>query len=195
MQSAKANQPRFLSTLAQMLANEDTAVTWAENGTCIHFHSMHYFSQHVLPRYFRHKQWSSFQRQLNYYGFRKKPIRDNIPSGGCVYWHPHFVEHKPELLHLVTAKRRPHRIPPMQVAVVPSVKIMACPGHVSPQGLHCTARAERNASLDSYLPFSPALEPNHAGMLDDLSVESNSLAWLDDLFALPPSAVAYSRVL
>ena len=37
----------------------------------IEVHSPHKLETHVLNRYFRHSKFASFQRQLNYFGFRK----------------------------------------------------------------------------------------------------------------------------
>jgi HSF-type DNA-binding len=37
----------------------------------IEVHNPHKLETHVLNRYFRHSKFASFQRQLNYFGFRK----------------------------------------------------------------------------------------------------------------------------
>lgn len=37
----------------------------------IEVHNPHKLQTHVLNRYFRHSKFASFQRQLNYFGFRK----------------------------------------------------------------------------------------------------------------------------
>ena len=37
----------------------------------IEVHNPHKLQSHVLNRYFRHSKFASFQRQLNYFGFRK----------------------------------------------------------------------------------------------------------------------------
>ena len=37
----------------------------------IEVHNPHKLESHVLSRYFRHSKFASFQRQLNYFGFRK----------------------------------------------------------------------------------------------------------------------------
>lgn len=62
--------PEFLYQLSKMLTdnNRDT-IEWS-NGK-IEVHNPHKLQTNVLNRYFRHSKFASFQRQLNYFGFRK----------------------------------------------------------------------------------------------------------------------------
>ncbi|KAF0713995.1 Aste57867_4112 [Aphanomyces stellatus] len=62
------------------------------------------FWANILPTYFRHSKYSSFQRQLNYFGFRKLAKTNNHFS---VYCQPHFVKEDPE--RLLNIKRKTHR--------------------------------------------------------------------------------------
>jgi len=62
--------PEFLYQLTKMLTdNNRDIIEWSNSK--IEVHSPHKLETHVLNRYFRHSKFASFQRQLNYFGFRK----------------------------------------------------------------------------------------------------------------------------
>ena len=46
-------------------------VTWSEDGTHFAIIDVERFEQEILPAYFRHRNFSSFVRQLNMYDFHK----------------------------------------------------------------------------------------------------------------------------
>ena len=74
------------------------------------------FSDRVLLNYFRHQKYSSFQRQLNLYGFHK--ISKGPETGA--YAHDCFLRDKPELL--MGVRRLPQRTTttPSKLSVSPS---------------------------------------------------------------------------
>ena len=58
------------------------------------------FQEHILPKFFRHRNINSFIRQLNMYGFhksRKDPSKN-------IFSHPFFLRSQPHLLPLVRRK-------------------------------------------------------------------------------------------
>ncbi len=64
--------PKFLRQLHLILTTEDPSIiSWSMDGTSIQLFSVKRLEQEILPKYFKHKNMSSFQRQLNYFGFRK----------------------------------------------------------------------------------------------------------------------------
>ena len=65
----------FLHKLWTMLDRnvEDNSqiLAWDAEGMRFEVYNIEEMQTHVLPRYFRHSKFSSFQRQLNYFGFKK----------------------------------------------------------------------------------------------------------------------------
>lgn len=92
----------FLRSLYVILSQEDdTVVGWTENGDAFEVRDFTKFTEHILPRYFRHRKYASFQRQLNYFGFKKlTKSRANV----CTYVQAHFQRGKPDAL--VAIKRK-----------------------------------------------------------------------------------------
>lgn len=62
--------PEFLYQLTKMLTGGHNDIIEWSNGR-IEVHNPHKLESLVLQKYFRHSKFASFQRQLNYFGFRK----------------------------------------------------------------------------------------------------------------------------
>nr|CCA21204.1 conserved hypothetical protein [Albugo laibachii Nc14] len=88
--------PKFLRSLYTILQTERAdIVAWVENAelepnsvTAFHILDMKRFEQEVLPKYFKHRKFASFQRQLNNFGFRKWTKTQS--SGVCTFSHNCF---------------------------------------------------------------------------------------------------------
>ncbi|XP_010481538.1 PREDICTED: heat stress transcription factor A-4c-like [Camelina sativa] len=65
--------PPFLTKTYEMVDDDssDSVVSWSENNKSFIVKNPAEFSRDLLPRFFKHKNFSSFIRQLNTYGFRK----------------------------------------------------------------------------------------------------------------------------
>ncbi len=79
--------------------------TWSENGDNFVVKNVEKFASSILPQYFKHSNFSSFARQLNFYGFRKlkaEPILtadyDARTASYVRFYHEKFQKEKPELL-------------------------------------------------------------------------------------------------
>lgn len=74
--------PEFLYQLTKMLTEDNSEVIEWEDDK-IKVHNPHKLQADVLGRYFRHSKFASFQRQLNYFGFRK--IAGKGKMAPCAY--------------------------------------------------------------------------------------------------------------
>ena len=68
-------------------------VSWQPHGRAFVIHKPKEFTDHVMPAYFRQTKLTSFQRQLNLYGFNR--LTRGNDSGG--YYHELFLRGKPFL--------------------------------------------------------------------------------------------------
>jgi hypothetical protein len=69
-------------------------IGWSDSGKAFRIHDVAEFSISILPKYFRTKKFSSFQRNLNLYGFAK--VRRGPETD--MYAHPSFVRGHPKAL-------------------------------------------------------------------------------------------------
>ncbi|CAJ1966118.1 unnamed protein product [Cylindrotheca closterium] len=101
--------PLFLSKTYHMIDRCDPEIaTWSASGDNFVVKNVEKFASSVLPLYFKHSNFSSFARQLNFYGFRKlrtDPIltSDVDPRTACYvrFYHDKFQKDRPELLHQI----------------------------------------------------------------------------------------------
>ncbi|KAJ3107379.1 stress-responsive transcription factor hsf1 [Phlyctochytrium planicorne] len=107
------NVPAFLTKLYSMVSDvsSDELIHWSDDGSAFIVHRHEDFARDVLPKFFKHNNFSSFVRQLNMYGFHKIP---HIQQGALVtdgepemweFANPHFQRNQPDLLCLVTRKK------------------------------------------------------------------------------------------
>eukprot|EP00565_Helicotheca_tamesis_P008674 CAMPEP_0185731676 /NCGR_PEP_ID=MMETSP1171-20130828/13719_1 /TAXON_ID=374046 /ORGANISM="Helicotheca tamensis, Strain CCMP826" /LENGTH=404 /DNA_ID=CAMNT_0028400991 /DNA_START=189 /DNA_END=1403 /DNA_ORIENTATION=+ len=103
---SKHQLPMFLSKTYHMIDRCDSMIaSWSENGDNFVVKNVERFAKDVLPQYFKHSNFSSFARQLNFYGFRKlkaEPILtadfDARTASYVRFFHQSFQQGKPELL-------------------------------------------------------------------------------------------------
>ncbi|KAG6584530.1 heat shock transcription factor [Phytophthora cinnamomi] len=94
--AAACKVPKFLRSLYAILQTEDPqVVSWVQNReltpnsvTAFHILQMERFEREILPKYFKHQKFASFQRQLNNFGFRKWTKTQS--SGVCTFSHNSF---------------------------------------------------------------------------------------------------------
>ncbi|KAL3657840.1 hypothetical protein V7S43_017218 [Phytophthora oleae] len=126
--NSNANAPRevapFLKSLRRMLQDESDAVLrWTPDGRAFEIHDMHEMMAHVLPKYFKHCKYTSFQRQLNYFNFRKWTKSKAIV---CTFSNDFFLRDQPELVWRITRKKSlsPHSLPKYRPAAATRASIV-----------------------------------------------------------------------
>jgi len=103
-----AGCPIFLRKTYHMIDSCNTSIgSWARDGETFIIKDPDTFAKVVIPQFFKHNNFSSFVRQLNFYGFRKiknDPIKiaDMKNETESRYWrfrHEKFIKGRPDLLH------------------------------------------------------------------------------------------------
>ncbi|KAJ1344980.1 hypothetical protein BSLG_000495 [Batrachochytrium salamandrivorans] len=98
--------PAFLNKLYNMVSDSSTDehIHWNEDGTSFIVSHPLSFAKAVLPRFFKHNNFTSFNRQLNMYGFHKVP---SIEHGSLLastqkevleFSNENFLRDRPDLL-------------------------------------------------------------------------------------------------
>ncbi|XP_060188556.1 heat stress transcription factor B-2a-like [Lycium barbarum] len=95
----KCPAPFLLKTYELLEEENNKVVSWNEEGTGFVVWSPDKFSELVLPRYFKHNNFSSFIRQLNTYGFKK------VASKRWEFSHEEFKRGSKHLLAKITRKK------------------------------------------------------------------------------------------
>eukprot|EP00163_Fabomonas_tropica_P012064 TRINITY_DN2317_c0_g1_i3.p1 TRINITY_DN2317_c0_g1~~TRINITY_DN2317_c0_g1_i3.p1 ORF type:complete len:629 (+),score=81.41 TRINITY_DN2317_c0_g1_i3:150-2036(+) len=94
-EASKRAVPQFLQKTYEMVESPTTNkhVTWTSRGRSFVILNKQGFEKTILPRYFKHSQFTSFVRQLNMYGFSKSGEKD--------WWefsHPNFLRGREDML-------------------------------------------------------------------------------------------------
>ncbi|KXJ20983.1 Heat shock factor protein [Exaiptasia diaphana] len=107
----------FISKLKALLSDERfrRAIKWCENGCAIVISDGETFKKLVLDqseemKMFKTRNFTSFVRQLNLYGFKKVPVNGKAdPSKNMKFEHQNFKRENPELMHLVHRTCNPRK--------------------------------------------------------------------------------------
>lgn len=92
----------FIAKLLDILSTADpTIVAWEADGNSFKVFNSSRFSKEVLARHFKSSQFSSFIRQLNFYGFHKQ-----MGAGGAPWQfrHANFVRGRTDLMAAIKRK-------------------------------------------------------------------------------------------
>lgn len=115
----KVSSP-FVSKLRLLVFNPKLkdAIRWTLDGKAIVIPNEETFKSCILnneTNMFKTKNFTSFVRQLNLYGFRKMPWGKNQPARNLTFEHLYFRRDRPDLMHLVhrtcmTKKQKNHEV-------------------------------------------------------------------------------------
>eukprot|EP00752_Nemacystus_decipiens_P016202 g14489.t1 len=96
------DEPIFLRKTYEMINScEDVHAAWTAAGDTFVIKDPDTFANEVIPRFFKHNKFSSFVRQLNFYGFRKVKSNITVEGHDNKWWefkHDLFLRDKPNLL-------------------------------------------------------------------------------------------------
>ncbi|CAN8062021.1 unnamed protein product [Agarophyton chilense] len=101
-QALPTQTPPFLTKLYQLVSDPSThaLVSWTDDkGLSFTVHKPSEFGRDILPKYFKHNNFSSFVRQLNQYGFHKQN------PDKWMFGHDSFRRDRPDLLKNITRRR------------------------------------------------------------------------------------------
>jgi len=108
---------------------DESIATWATEGDMFVIKDYDAFENKVIPQYFDHNKYSSFARQLNFYGFRKitnETVRraDFDPSTAkwIKFHNKNFVRGRPELLSAIKRTTRANTLLPGQQNELSQIK-------------------------------------------------------------------------
>lgn len=107
------NNDTFPFKLYRMIAEaerdgKDSIISFNSKGKCFMIHKPREFVTEIMPKYFTTSRMSSFQRQLNLYGFRR--ISEGPDKGG--YVHENFLKGKKSLCKKIKRKKPSMKLPP-----------------------------------------------------------------------------------
>lgn len=107
--STKSDLPQFITKLYDLVSQPDIdgVVCWGRNGDTFVVLDLSMFAQYVLPTYYKHDNFRSFERQLNIYGFQR--CTEQPTAKALEFFHPRFRQGERALLSEIKRSQQPRR--------------------------------------------------------------------------------------
>ncbi|KUF97517.1 hypothetical protein AM588_10009372 [Phytophthora nicotianae] len=151
--------PRFVRAVYDMLQNEDQCIlSWSADGSHFQVYDVPRLESEVLRKYFKHAKFSSFQRQLNNFGFHKwTKTRASVAT----FSHDVLVRcHPSQLIVLVSQMKLKQKA----VTTTTTTPVKAAPSMKRPRSLLDTTTTQYSTSTKKY-----KMSPRDVCVVDELS--------------------------
>ncbi|RLN61750.1 hypothetical protein BBJ29_001392 [Phytophthora kernoviae] len=196
--------PKFLRSLYDILHYEDQMIlTWSKDGTFFQIFDTKRLEVVVLPKYFKHGKFASFQRQLNNFGFRKWT---KTQSSVCTFSHHHLVRcHPQELAEFIS--RRPATVGAQPAAEAFTARrkrtftdLMRAPGMAEIGTAKTIKRENGGYSRDPQTTESSMVDAAHSGVAGSPYASANHPGaelfpywWDSDTFFAPVNRAHFDQ--
>lgn len=170
----------FLTKTYQLVDDEtiDHVISWNDDGSTFIVWNTMAFARDLLPKYFKHNNFTSFLRQLNTYGFRK------VVSDRWEFANECFRKGKKQLLCEI--QRRKLAAPVPSTATIPSAQLLTLTGNSSGEEQVISSDETPTTALAELIDENDRLRKEKVQLTEQL-VEVKSLC--NNIFSLMSSFV------